>query len=131
MTFTVIFLAGIAREGMDVINATFSGDLWKNSAPNRTICIRDAISDLPEIENGHKLAEIPYDGEALTHFQRKMRKGGGLVVVDHVCKEMSPLVEARIAHIPQSPGADWRDLPNACVQLRDGTMTFKLNYLYR
>lgn len=37
---------------------------------------------------------------------------------------MTPLVEARIAHIPI--GGDWRDLPNIVVKLSDGTYTNKL-----
>jgi len=48
------------------------------------------------------------------------------VLRDHVCKEMSPLVEARMRLIPCKPGSDWRDLPNAVVTLRDGSSTKKL-----
>lgn len=40
---------------------------------------------------------------------------------DHICKEMAPLVEARMAHIPIASGSDWRDLPNIAVRLSDGT----------
>ena len=45
---------------------------------------------------------------------------------DHICKEMSPLVAARMSYIPLAPGADWRDLPNTVVRLSDGTKTQKL-----
>lgn len=45
---------------------------------------------------------------------------------DHVCKEMAPIVEARIAHIPTATRSDWRDLPNISVKLSDGTYTNKL-----
>jgi DNA (cytosine-5)-methyltransferase 1 len=40
------------------------------SAPLRTITVRDAMSDLPEIRNGHKREEMPYGGEPMSHFQR-------------------------------------------------------------
>ena len=45
---------------------------------------------------------------------------------DHICKEMSPLVAARMSYIPLAPGSDWRDLPNIVVRLTDGTKTQKL-----
>lgn len=48
------------------------------------------------------------------------------VLKDHICKEMAPLVEARMAHIPIASGSDWRDLPNIAVRLSDGTYSKKL-----
>ena len=45
---------------------------------------------------------------------------------DHICKDMSPVVEARMKYIPCKPGSDWRDLPNIVVKLRDGNQTKKL-----
>ncbi|GFV05306.1 hypothetical protein TNCV_225171 [Trichonephila clavipes] len=97
---------------------------WTTTAPYRTITVRDALSDLPEIKNGAKVEEISYSGEALSHFQKKLR---GIIfepiLRDHICKEMSPLVESRMRHIPTQPGADWRDLPNIVVRLSDGTHT--------
>lgn len=48
------------------------------------------------------------------------------ILTDHVCKEMSLLVEARMSYIPTASGSDWRDLPNIVVQLSDGTFTKKL-----
>lgn len=43
---------------------------------------------------------------------------------------MSPLVAARMRHIPLFPGSDWRDLPNIEVRLTDGTLTKKLRYTF-
>lgn len=48
------------------------------------------------------------------------------ILRDHICKYMSPLVEARIRHIPISKGSDWRDLPNISMTLSDGTMIKQL-----
>jgi len=42
------------------------------SAPYRTITVRDAMSDLPEIRNGAKAEEISYSGDAMSHFQRQV-----------------------------------------------------------
>lgn len=44
---------------------------------------------------------------------------------------MSPLVAARMRHIPLAPGSDWRDLPNIEVQLSDGTLAKRLRYTHR
>ena len=41
-----------------------------NSAPFRTFTVKDAISDLAEIECSEK--EIPYPNEPKSHFQRKV-----------------------------------------------------------
>ncbi|XP_044757853.1 DNA (cytosine-5)-methyltransferase PliMCI-like [Coccinella septempunctata] len=109
-----------------------NGVKWIESAPYRTITVRDCISDLPEIKNGFSQPEIQYDSEPLSHFQRLMRGTDTTRVVrDHICKEMAPLVEARIAQIPTYPGADWRDLPNMVVRLNNGTFTQLLKYTYR
>lgn len=108
-----------------------TGMKWTESAPYRMITVRDAMSDLPLIRNGHSRNEIPYNSEALTHFQRLIRGSCDVTVRDHVCKEMMPLVEARMSFIPTSSGADWRDLPNIVVRLSDGSYTVKLKYPYR
>ena len=42
------------------------------SAPYRTVTVRDAMSDLPEIRNGAKTDEISYSGDAVSHFQRQV-----------------------------------------------------------
>ena len=42
------------------------------SAPYRTITVRDAMSDLPEVRNGAKQDEISYGGEPQSHFQRQV-----------------------------------------------------------
>ena len=48
------------------------------------------------------------------------------ILRDHICKEMSALVHARMHHIPKHPGCDWRELPNIEMRLSDGKMTKKL-----
>ncbi len=58
-----------------------------------------------------------------------MQLGGKLlqpILYDHICKEMNPLVAARMRHIPVAPGTDWRELPNIEVRLSDGSWAKKL-----
>ena len=44
-----------------------------DSAPFRTITVRDAMSDLPKIRNGARQEERSYDADAESHFQRMVR----------------------------------------------------------
>ncbi|RZF31854.1 hypothetical protein LSTR_LSTR009501 [Laodelphax striatellus] len=117
---------------VNVDNKTYvSNCQWLESAPRRTITVRDAMSDLPEIGNGANELEISYNLDPQSHFQRLIRGDQYQpVLTDHICKEMSPLVVARMAQIPTKPGSDWRDLPNIEVKLSNGTMTKKLQYLH-
>ncbi|KAH9507553.1 DNA (cytosine-5)-methyltransferase 1 [Bulinus truncatus] len=102
------------------------------STPYRTITVKDAMSDLPEIKNGAKAEEISYKGDPQTHFQRLIRGNQHQALLrDHICKEMSPLVAVRMMHIPLTPGSDWRDLPNLELRLSDGTKAKKLLYPYK
>uniref|UniRef100_A0AAQ4Q520 DNA (cytosine-5)-methyltransferase n=1 Tax=Gasterosteus aculeatus aculeatus TaxID=481459 RepID=A0AAQ4Q520_GASAC len=100
-----------------------------NGGIYRTITVRDTMSDLPEIRNGAAGLEISYNGEPQSWFQRQIRGTQYQPILrDHICKDMSALVEGRMRHIPLAPGSDWRDLPNLEVRLKDGTMTKKLRY---
>ncbi|KAM4889230.1 DNA (cytosine-5)-methyltransferase 1 [Thomomys bottae] len=102
-----------------------------SSGPFRTITVRDTMSDLPEIQNGASAPEISYNGEPQSWFQRQLRGSHYQPILrDHICKDMSPLVAARMRHIPLAPGSDWRDLPNIEVRLSDNTITKKLRYNY-
>uniref|UniRef100_A0A8C3AVK8 DNA (cytosine-5)-methyltransferase n=1 Tax=Cyclopterus lumpus TaxID=8103 RepID=A0A8C3AVK8_CYCLU len=100
-----------------------------NGGIYRTITVRDTMSDLPEIRNGAAGLEISYNGEPQSWFQRQIRGTQYQPILrDHICKDMSALVEGRMRHIPLAPGSDWRDLPNLEVRLKDGTMTKKLRF---
>ncbi|KAJ8680875.1 hypothetical protein QAD02_016662 [Eretmocerus hayati] len=104
---------------------------WTDSAPLRVTTVRDALSDLPAIKSGKVEDVMSYGSEPLSHFQRKMRAGSrDALLMDHVCKDLGALVEARMAHIPTVTGSDWRDLPNIVLPLSDGTHTNKLKYNY-
>ncbi|XP_013164301.1 PREDICTED: DNA (cytosine-5)-methyltransferase 1-like [Papilio xuthus] len=104
---------------------------WDESAPRRTCTIRDAMSDLPSIANGANQIEIEYGSMPESHFQRLVRsKDESKKLRDHICKNMAPLIQARIARVPTTPGSDWRDLPNISVMLSDGTKCKVLQYRY-
>ena len=68
--------------------------MWRLEGPYRTTTVRDTLSDLPRIENGASKLEMSYKGDAISHFQRNIRRGSD-VLRDHITKPMSALVEAR------------------------------------
>ncbi|KAJ2949115.1 hypothetical protein O0L34_g6054 [Tuta absoluta] len=104
---------------------------WDDSAPRRTCTIQDAMSDLPEICNGASRLEIDYGSMPQSYFQRLVRSKDETVKLrDHICKNMAPLIQARISRVPTTPGSDWRDLPNISVTLSDGTKCKVLQYRY-
>ena len=41
-----------------------------DSAPFRSITVKDSMSDLPDIKNGSSSREMSYNGEPHCHFQR-------------------------------------------------------------
>ncbi|GFG29057.1 hypothetical protein Cfor_02087 [Coptotermes formosanus] len=103
----------------------------KSTTISQTPNFPDAMSDLPEIRNGHKREEIAYREDPMSHFRQLIRGNQYQPVLqDHICKDMAPLIEARIAHIHTARGSDWRDLPNIMVRLSDGTFTKKLQYFH-
>ncbi|XP_048478482.1 DNA (cytosine-5)-methyltransferase PliMCI [Plutella xylostella] len=108
----------------------FVTNIQWNEAPRRTCTIRDAMSDLPPISNGANQLEREYGSMPETHFQRLVRAGATdeTKLRDHICKNMAPLIQARIARVPTTPGSDWRDLPNISVTLSDGTKCKVLQY---
>ncbi|KAB7504337.1 DNA (cytosine-5)-methyltransferase PliMCI [Armadillidium nasatum] len=104
---------------------------WTSSAPLRTVTVRDALFDLPEIGNGARKDQINYGTEPESHFQRLIRgKQYQPLLRDHICKDMAPLVESRMKHIPTAPGSDWRDLPNISILLSDGKYSKVLVYTH-
>ena len=101
------------------------------SAPYRTVTVRDPMSDLPDIYNDTK--QEAYEGDPQSNFQQWMCGSDSepsSILRDYNCKDMAPLVEARIAFIPSKPGSDWRDLPNTEIRLKNGVMTVKLRYTH-
>ena len=132
--FTKIFTA----LSISVDNSYFTTDArWTEiSAPYRTITVRDALYDLPEVESGASREKRGYKMRPQSHFQRRMRTdrttGGTMTVLqDHICLGFNPLINERMRHIPLEVGSDWRDLPNIVVRLSDGTFTDKMIYKYR
>lgn len=68
------------------------------SAPLRTVTVRDAMSDLPDIKNGASSLEIGYSGEARSHFQRLVGCSGSITNYKIKCDDIDSW-EAVAAHL--------------------------------
>ncbi|CAD7705413.1 unnamed protein product [Ostreobium quekettii] len=81
-----------------------------DGAPLRSVTVRDAIADLPPIENGADRSKIDYVDPPSSAFQKEIRNGSSCIF-DHICKEMNELNLERCRCIPKNtPGADWSSL---------------------
>lgn len=62
-----------------------AGCEWHESAPYRTISVKDAMADLPHIENGWNKLEMTYDSDPVSHFQRMIRGGKCFTFFNNNC----------------------------------------------
>jgi DNA (cytosine-5)-methyltransferase 1 len=72
------------------------------------VTVRDAIGDLPKLENGEDKGALPYACKAVSSYQ-KMLRGDLDVVTNHSAARLSAINLQRMKYIPQ--GGSWRDIP--------------------
>ncbi|TNE60972.1 MAG: DNA cytosine methyltransferase [Alphaproteobacteria bacterium] len=71
--------------------------------------IRDAIGDLPPLENGQDVSNANYLTAPSGDYQRLIR-GNSKVVLNHAAPKLGAINLERMRHIPQ--GGSWRDIPH-------------------
>lgn len=72
------------------------------------VSIKDAIADLPRIENGENADGQPYQSAAASDFQLSLR-GNLTHVTCHAAPKLGSINVERMKYIPQ--GGSWRDIP--------------------
>ena len=87
--------------------ATTHGD--GNGIPPH-LTIRDAISDLPKLEDGEGEPLLSYEKAAETAFQKLMRKGSKKLS-NHKTRKLKPLQSKRLSCL--KPGQGIKDLPSS------------------
>jgi DNA (cytosine-5)-methyltransferase 1 len=75
------------------------------------VTVGDAISDLPTLENGGRLDDVPYGSTPTSTYQERLR-GACDRVYDHAVKKLGTLMYRRCQAVPRRPGAGWLDLPD-------------------
>lgn len=87
------------------------------------VTVRDAISDLPKISNGHQPVAVEYDEPARERlgenpFLRAMRSHAAKgIVLDHVTSKHAGYVIERYRQIP--PGGNWRNIQTELTNYSD------------
>lgn len=88
----------------------------------------DGISDIPQ---AHEIGNYEIESFSTRYvsergqsfYQRLMRQNNGKTVEDCITRTNNALMKLRITLVPKEPGADWRDLPNARKEYKDGKVT--------
>lgn len=94
---------------LDGRRLTFSDDYVENNSAQPFTNVYDAISDLPEIENGGGKVETSYIHKEKTAYQKLLREGSD-ILSNHQCARLGEINIKRLAFIP--PGGSWRDIPH-------------------
>jgi DNA (cytosine-5)-methyltransferase 1 len=76
--------------------------------PERPTSVSEAISDLPPIPSGGGAANMRFEVEPQSEYQRFLR-GRRKTVDNHQCARIADVNLVRMQHIP--PGGSWRDIP--------------------
>ena len=87
--------------------SSLESDLFETLLP--AVTVRDAIGDLPKIENGGSF-QGPYDSEASRSWQARIRSGSKQVT-DHDTIRLGKANQERLEHLPFKTGSCWVDLP--------------------
>jgi DNA (cytosine-5)-methyltransferase 1 len=75
---------------------------------NTPVTVKDAISDLPSLENGSMKEELLYKTIAMSKYAKMLRNGSKKVKQNYVSKNSEVVVE-RYQYIKQ--GNNWKDIP--------------------
>lgn len=78
------------------------------SATSIPVTVREALSDLPDLETGASQDVLPYKSESKSEYARNMR-GGLKKSANHLVTRNAPHIIDRYRHIPQ--GGNWEDIP--------------------
>lgn len=75
----------------------------KNKRAKNPVTVHEAISDLPHLENGHSISEMPYNGGGKPHnrYQAMLRKKTNGKVLNNIVSHNNALVLERYRHIKQ------------------------------
>ena len=72
------------------------------------VTVGEAIDDLPVLEPGASVDELPYRCEATSDFGRQLREGRGIVTGNLVTNNSREVLR-RYPYVP--PGGNWKDIP--------------------
>lgn len=75
----------------------------------RRVTVKEALLDLPDIENGHNISLMPYRDEPKSDYAESMRGNLSHQVYNNLVTKNSIQIIERYKHIPQ--GGNWKNIP--------------------
>lgn len=80
----------------------------------KKISVKEALLDLPEIENGNKISALPYSRNAHSDYASQMRDTGNELCNNNLVTRNSLEIIERYKYIPQ--GGNWENIPETLMQ---------------
>ena len=90
-------------------NSLLIEDNFFKNANSGFVTVRDAIGDLPAIDNRGGYEEIEYISNVQSSYVSQLRGNNETKLHNHICSGLGKNNLERLAHIPQ--GGSWRDIP--------------------
>jgi DNA (cytosine-5)-methyltransferase 1 len=83
-----------------------------SKSENSIVSVREAIDDLPFIENGNSISELPYSKNSnLSPYQIKFRNKYNKKVRNNLVTKNGEIIIERYKHIPS--GGNWKSIPSS------------------
>jgi DNA (cytosine-5)-methyltransferase 1 len=101
------------RERLFIVGNLHGVDFTFPKPIGKKITVKEALSDLPKLENGSLEYELPYKKNKVSSYAKKMR-GGLRSSKNHYVTKNSELVLNRYQHIPQ--GGNWSSIPERLLR---------------
>lgn len=97
------------RERVFIVGS-LKGIKFKFPAPKgeKYITVKEAIADLPKLENGDKIDELPFRFSPISKFAKQMRRDSN-TSKNNLVTENSDLILERYKYVPQ--GGNWTNIP--------------------
>ena len=87
--------------------------VFPSESSAKPIVVDDALSDLPELENGSNFDTLPYKSKPNSKYAEEMR-GEKVNTANHLVTKNADHITARYKHIPQ--GGNWLNIPDEQMQ---------------
>jgi DNA (cytosine-5)-methyltransferase 1 len=101
------------RERLFIVGNLHGIDFTFPKRTEKKITVKEALNDLPKLENGSLEYELPYRKNKVSSYAKKMR-GVLRTSKNHYVTRNSKLVLNRYQHIPQ--GGNWSSIPEGLLK---------------
>lgn len=112
----VFFVGGEASALPEEVPASHGDAMELGGELEPVLTVRDAISDLPIVDVGHRAESVEYVGSPANYFQERMREGADAELFNHMPMRHSPRTVLRFKEI--APGQSQSHVSDASLAPR-------------